>query len=230
MGMTAGASAIYLGGSGASMAAAGGMHAGGAAGEAAVDVATEVGRLAAPAFKAAGRSAYQAADMAASAYLMNKIRPAAMQVPVDYTGMPTGTASTTQESPDLNAMASGERDIMPDTGADRIALDAGSAIQRVMTPQGSPKNSAALRAMQQATLQLEREIAIMKEEGSVVVTQELIREKRIETQTAALSAEILRQMEQKQGYEKGTQAYADAQNLIQKKIYELLEEKNKPLV
>lgn len=230
VGMTAGASAIYLGGSGAAMASAGGMHAGGAAGEAAVDVATEVGRMAAPVFKAAGRSAYQAADMAASAYLMNKIRPAAMQVPVDYTGMSTGTASTTHETSAPNAVASGERDTMPDTGSDRIAQDAGSAIQRIMTPQGSPRNSAALRAMQQATLQLEREIAVMKEEGSVVVTQELIREKRIETQTAALSAEILRQMEQKQGYEKGTQAYTDAQNLIQKKIYELLEEKNKPLV
>ena len=230
VGMTAGASAIYLGGSGAAMAAAGGMHAGGAAGEAAVDVATEVGRMAAPAFKAAGRSAYQAADMAASAYLMNKIRPAAMQVPVDYTGMSTGTVSTTHETFAPNAMASGERDTVPDTGSDRIAQDAGSAIQRIMTPQGSPRNSAALRAMQQATLQLEREIAVMKEEGSVVVTQELIREKRIETQTAALSAEILRQMDQKQGYEKGTQAYADAQNLIQKKIYELLEERNKPLV
>lgn len=230
VGMTAGASAIYLGGSGAAMAAAGGMHAGGAAGEAAVDVSTEVGRMAAPAFKAAGRSAYQAADMAASAYLMHKIRPAAMQVPVDYTGMSTGTVSTTYETSAPNAMASGERDTVPDTGSDRIAQDAGSAIQRIMTPQGSPRNSAALRAMQQATLQLEREIAVMKEEGSVVVTQELIREKRIETQTAALSAEILRQMEQKQGYEKGTQAYADAQNLIQKKIYELLEEKNKPLV
>lgn len=230
VGMTAGASAIYLGGSGAAMAAAGGMHAGGAAGEAAVDVSTEVGRLAAPAMKAAGRSAYQAADMAASAYLMNKIRPAAMQVPVDYTGLPAGTANTTHETSASNNMAFGERNTVPDTGSDRIAMDTGSAIQRVMTPQGNPKNSAALRAMQQATLQLEREIAIMKEEGSAVVTQELIRQKRIETQTAALSAEILRQMEQKQGYEKGTQAYADAQNLIQKKLYELLEEKNKPLI
>lgn len=230
VGMTAGASAIYLGGSGAAMAAAGGMHAGGAAGEAAVDVATEVGRLAAPALKTVGRSAYQAADMAASAYLMNKIRPAAMQVPMDYAGLPAGTTNTTHEPPDPHVMVSGERDVMPNTQSDRIAQDAGSAIQRVMTPQGSPRNSVALRAMQQATLQLEREIAVMREEGSVVVTQELIREKRIETQTAALSAEILRQMEQKQGYEKGTQAYADAQNLIQKKIYELLEEKNKPLV
>lgn len=229
-GVAGGSTAIYLGGSGAAMAAAGGMHAGGAAGEAVVDVSTEIGRLAAPVMKSAGRSAYQAADMAASAYLMNKIRPAAMQVPVDYAVHPAGTTDTTHEPPGQNVMASGEADMVPDMGPDRVAWDAAGAIQQVVTLQGSPKNSVALRAMKQATLQLEREIAVMKEEGAVAVTQELIREKRIETQTAALSEEILRQMEQKSGYEKGTQAYTDAQNLIREKIREMLENKNKPLV
>lgn len=229
-GIAAGSAAIYLGGSGAAMASAGGMHAGGAAGEAMVDVSTEVGRLAAPVMKSAGRSAYQAADMAASAYLMNKIRPAAMQVPVDYAGQAAATDTAFQESSQSGVMIPPERDVGLGAEPDRIALDAGSAIQRVITPQGSPKNSVALRAMQQATLQLEKEIAVMKEEGTVTVTQEFIRKKRIETQTAALSAEILKQMEQKSGYEKGTQAYTDAQSLIQKKIYEMLEDKNKPLV
>ena len=121
---------------------------------------------------------------------------------------------------------------MPDSeiGTDQIAMDTGSVICRVITPQGSPKNSVALRAMQQATMRLEKEIAVMKEEGAVAVTQELICKKRIETQTAVLSAEILKQMEKKQGYEKGSQAYAEAESLIQKKISEMLEEKNKPLV
>lgn len=229
-GMAGGSAAIYLGGSGAAMAAAGGMHAGGAAGEAVVDVSTEIGRLAAPVMKSAGRSAYQAADMAASAYLMNKIRPAAMQVPMDYAVHPAGTTDTTYEPFGQNVTVSGEADMVPDMGPDRVAWDAASAIQQVVTSQGNPKNSVALRAMKQATLQFEREIAVMKEEGAVAVTQELIREKRIETQTAALSAEILRQMEQKSGYEKGTQAYTDAQNLIREKIREMLENKNKPLV
>ena len=70
----------------------------------------------------------------------------------------------------------------------------------------------------------------MKEEGTVDVTQDLIRKKRIAVQTEALSAEILRRMEQKSGYEKGTQAYKEAQALIMKKISDILEEKNKPLV
>ena len=125
-----------------------------------------------------------------------------MQVAVDYAVHPAGTTDTTHEPPGQNVMASGEVDMVPDMGPDRVAWDAASAIQQ----------------------------AVMKEEGAVAVTQELIREKRIETQTAALSEEILRQMEQKSGYEKGTQAYTDAQNLIREKIREMLENKNKPLV
>ncbi len=226
-GMTAGSAAVYLGGSGAAMATAGGMYAGGAVGEAAVDISTEIGRSASPAIRMAGRSAYQAADMAASAYLMHKIRPAAMQVPMDYIGQAAGIVSGT--------VGEGEEWYQEDMlnvniGTDRIAIDAGNAIQGVITFQGSPKNSAALRAMQRATLQLEREIAVMKEEGTVDVTQDLIRKKRIAVQTEALSAEILRRMEQKSGYEKGTQAYKEAQALIMKKISDILEEKNKPLV
>lgn len=227
VGMAAGSAAVYLGGSGAAMAAAGGMYAGGAAGEAAVDISAEIGRKAAPAVRMAGRNAYQAADMAASAYLMHRICPAAMQIPVDYTGQAAGIVPGT-----VGDGEEGYQEDLPNVniGTDRIAVDAGNAIQGVITFQGSPKNSAALRAMQQATLQLEREIAVMKEEGTIDVTQDLIRNKRIAVQTEALSAEILRRMEQKSGYEKGTQAYKEAQDLIMKKISEILEEKNKPLV
>lgn len=206
------------------------MHAGGAAGEAAVDISAEISRAAAPAIRSAGRSAYQAADMAASAYLMHKIRPAAMQVRADGAQHFTDMADEPSAGNVLNGTGYQENSAASDVGTDQIAMDAGSAICRVVTPQGSPKNSVALRAMQQATMQLEKEIAVMKEEGAVAVTQELIRKKRIETQTAALSAEILKQMEKKQGYEKGSQAYAEAESLIQKKISEMLEEKNKPLV
>lgn len=229
-GMAAGSAAIYLGGSGAAMAAAGGMHAGGAAGEAMIDVSAEISRAAAPAVRSAGRSAYQAADMAASAYLMHKIRPAAMQVPADYTAQHAAVADIPLSENIQQGVAYEEDATGMDIGNDRIIADAGNAIRRVVTPQGSTKNSIALRAMQQATVQLEKEIAMMKEEGAVAVTQELIRKKRVEAQTAALSAEILRQMEKKSGYEKGTHAYAEAENLIRNKVSEMLEDKNKPLV
>ena len=232
VGMTAGAAAVYLGGSGTAMAAAGGMHTGGAAGEAAVDISAEISRAAAPAIRSAGRSAYQAADMAASAYLMHKIRPAAMQVRADGAQHFTDMADAPSAGNVQSEAGYRENSVVPDSeiGTDQIAMDTGSVICRVITPQGSPKNSVALRAMQQATMRLEKEIAVMKEEGAVAVTQELICKKRIETQTAVLSAEILKQMEKKQGYEKGSQAYAEAESLIQKKISEMLEEKNKPLV
>ncbi len=229
-GMTAGSAAIYLGGSGVAMAAAGGMHAGGTAGEAMIDVSAEISRAAAPAVRSAGRSAYQAADMAASAYLMHKIRPVAMQVPADYTAQHAATADIPLTENLQQGVIYGEDAAGMDIRSDQIVADAGNAIRRVVTPQGSPKNSVALRAMQQATVQLEKEIAVMKEEGAVAVTQELIRKKRVETQTSVLSAEILRQMEKEPGYEKGTQAYAEAEKLIRSKVSEMLKEKNKPLV
>lgn len=229
-GMTAGAAAIYLGGSGTAMAAAGGMHAGGAAGETAVDVSAEISRVATPAIRSAGRSVYQAADMAASAYLMHKIRPAAMQIQTDYMQYSAQAAEILSAGNVQAEAAYQENRVVPDIGSEQIAMDAGSAIQRVITPQGSLKSSIALRAMQQATMQLEKEIAVMKEEGTIAITQEMIRKKRIDAQTAALSAEILKQMEKKFGYKKGTQAYVDAESLIRKRISEMLEDKNKPLI
>lgn len=229
-GMAAGSAAIYLGGSGAAMAAAGGMHAGGTVGEAMIDVSAEISRAAAPAVRSAGRSAYQAADMAASAYLMHKIRPAAMQAPADYTAQHAAAADVPLPENIQQGVAYEEGAAGMGIGSDQIVADAGNAIRRVVTPQGSPKNSVALHAMQQATVQLEKEIAVMKEEGVVAVTQELIRKKRVEAQTAALSAEILRQMEKEPGYEKGTQSYAEAEKLIRSKVSEILKEKNKPLV
>lgn len=233
MGATAGSAAIYLGGSGAALATAGGMNAGGVIGETAVDIAAETGRAA----LSVGHRSYQAADMAASAYLMRRIQPAAMQVSANYsaqgnidngpeeshTVMEAGAALGDFDKTVANSV--GEASIQQ-----RILSDTGSVIQSVMTSKGGPKNSTALRAIQQANLQLEKEIAVMREEGSVVVTQELIREKRIEKQTEALSAEIMGQMERTCGYEKGSQIYMQAESAIREKIQEILKNRDKPII
>lgn len=169
--------------------------------------------------------------MAASAYLMNKIRPAAMQVSVHKeTVLDTGSMMGDVGAPVLNIE---ETEMVSGTtlrSGKQIQADAAYAVQEILSMEGTMKNSTALRAMQQANLQAEKEIAVMREESKVALTEELIRTKRIETQTAALSEAILLQLEKKAGYERGSEDYVNAANMIQERVKQILEDKNRPLV
>lgn len=231
LGAVAGGSAVFLGASAVALSSAGGIQAGGSAGEVAVDASIEAGRIAGAAVRNGGKRIYQAADMAASAYLMNKIRPAAMQVSVHKeTVLDTGSMMGDVGAPVLNIeeteMASGTTL----RSGKQIQADAAYAVQEILSMEGTMKNSTALRAMQQANLQAEKEIAVMREESKVALTEELIRTKRIETQTAALSEAILLQLEKKAGYERGSEDYVNAANMIQERVKQILEDKNRPLV
>ncbi len=231
LGAVAGGSAVFLGASAVALSSAGGIQAGGSAGEAAVDASIEAGRIAGPAVRNGGKRIYQAADMAASAYLMNKIRPAAMQVSIQKeTVLDTGSTTDDMGTPVLNIE---ETETVSGTALrseKQIQADAAYAVQKILSMEGTMKNSTALRAMQQANLQAEKEIAVMREESKVVLTEEVIRTKRIETQTAALSEAILLQLEKKAGYERGSEDYANAANMIQERVKQILEDKNRPLV
>ena len=231
LGAVAGSSAVFLGTSAAALSSAGGIRAGGSAGELAVDASIEAGRITGSAVRSGGQRIYQAADMAASAYLMNKIRPAAMQVSLQTANVPdAGSAMGALDAPPLNKE---ETEFVSGTvlrSGKQIQADASYAVQEILSVEGALNNSTALRAMQQANLQAEKEIAVMREEGKVALTEELIRTKRIETQTTALSEAILLQLEKKAGYERGSKDYENAANMIRERVKQILEDKNRPLV
>ena len=231
LGAIAGGSAVFMGASAVALSSAGGIRAGGSVGESAVDASIEVGRIAGSAVRNGGKRIYQAADMAASAYLMNKIRPAAMQVSFQTGTVPDTTgAMGTVDVPILNKE---ETEIASGTGlrsSKQIQADAAFVIQEILSVEGAMKNSTALRAMQQANLQAEKDIAVMREENKVILTEELIRTKRVETQTTALSEVILLQLEKKVGYERGSEDYENAAKMIQERVKQILDDKNRPLV
>ncbi len=224
LGVISGGAAVFLGPSATILSSAAGMQAGGSAGELAVDASIGAGRIA----KAGGKRIYQAADMAASAYVMNKIRPIAMRVPFQ-----TDDGSATGSEEEVPIVDKEEIENTDGTGArsvQQIQADAFYAVQDILSVEGTMKNSTALRAMQQANLQAEKEIAVMREEGKVVLTEEIIRTKRIEAQTAALSEAILLRLEKRAGYDRSSEDYENAANMIKKRVEQILEDKDRPLV
>lgn len=224
-GTIAGGSAVFLGASASALSAAGGLHSGGTVGELSVDAvvgAMELGRKSAPALKRAGKSAYTAADMAASAYLMNRVRPMAMQMPL----YKEETEFATENMEEINMSAEDQKTY----GKQKIQADVFYAVQRILSTEGALKNSTAIRAMQQANLKAEKEIAIIKEENVVCVTEEMIREKRIQAQADALSETIISQLVACKGYEKDSAGYQEAVKITQEKVKQILEEKNRPLL
>lgn len=233
-GAVLGSSAVFLGASGVAMAASGGIHVGGSIGETAVDLTTSAARLARPVARGVGNATYHAADMAASAYLMHKIRPAAMQVSMDLGNVPFSMPDEDGPLPEegntpVIVTGTGNGQDTPDINA-RIIFDTNNVIARTISTRGTPRNSTMLHALQQANVQLERELAVAREEGSVMLTEETIRERRAALQTGYLTAEIMAQMEATEGYQRNTEAYAKAEELIRGKIEALLAERDKPLI
>lgn len=231
-GAVAGSASVFLGGSGSAMAAAGGLLAGGSAGEAAVDLSVGAARVVKPTAAKVGKAAYHAADMAASAYLMQKIRPAAMQVPLDM-----GRPLPPQQDDISSAVAENVETVadMPESGykamdvMTRVVSDAQNVITRAMSPKGNARSSSMLRMLQLANIEIEREIAVLREEG-VALTEEAIRNKRISVQENMLTEQFMAQLEYTAGYQKDTEEYVEAEKLIREKIGALLAERDKPMI
>lgn len=254
-GMIGGSSAVFLGGSAVAMAAAGGIRAGGDAAEAAVDAAQGTGRVIRRGAGAAGRGAYHAAEMAASAYLMRKIVPAAVQVQIDGfmpdggragmavpPGMPhsPGTAPSATAQPgkaevqDSHSQAQGvvaeaEDMAMAENVRAGIAYDVSRAIEKAVSMDGDVMSGSMLHVLQRANVRLEREVAIMREEGTSHVAEEAIRERRAAIRTEMLSEAIIASME-KMGYQRGTEEHADVEELVREKVRRIFEESEKPLM
>ncbi len=138
LGVISGGAAVFLGPSATILSSAAGMQAGGSAGELAVDASIGAGRIA----KAGGKRIYQAADMAASAYVMNKIRPIAMRVPFQ-----TDDGSATGSEEEVPIVDKEEIENTDGTGArsvQQIQADAFYAVQDILSVEGTMKNSTAL--------------------------------------------------------------------------------------
>lgn len=254
-GAIGGSSAIFLGGSAVAMAAAGGIRAGGNVGEAAVDTVQGAGQIICRGAGAAGRRAYRTAEMAASSYLIGKMMPAAVQVRVGG-GMPgdagtdtdTSAAVILDQNPvstkavrpepevmvmDSPSVASDEtvevRDVTETEGMKaQIAYDVRRAVEGVMSREGDVVSGSMLHVLQRANIRLEREVAVMREEAAVL-TEDVIRKRRAAIRTEMLSEAIVARMEEL-GYQKGTEEYADAEELVWKKVRELFDESEKPLI
>lgn len=223
-GTAAGAASLFLGPSGAVLAAAGGIKAGGSIGETAVDAAAVLGGAAGPAIRSAGIRIQQAAD----AHLEHRTRQG---VPLPAVSGPS--APPTAEPFVDTQVYSGQpgADTVPvNISMAQVAADANAALQNVMTASGNIKSGMVLRAMQQANIQLEKEMAVLQEESGEPVTMDVLRERRIVIQTEAVSRVILQQMQQGLGYGQGSDAYAKAESYVRDKVKGLFESRDKPLV
>lgn len=220
-----GASAVFLGGSGSAIAAAGGIRAGSVIGETAVDLSISAVDAVKPAASRTGKAAYHAADMAASAYLMQKIRPIAMQVSMDIGDMASAGQETLTDEIQASIDLEGEK---PEIHSQIIA-DTQNVIAKAISSNGGIRNSSVLYVLQQANLELEREIAVLREEGTEM-TDEEIRNRRVCMQKDMLTINLMEQLEHIAGYQKGTVSYAEAEKLLREKIEELLMERDKPII
>lgn len=223
-GTAAGAASLFLGPSGAVLAAAGGIKAGGSIGETAVDAAAVLGGVSGPAIRSAGTRIQQAAD----AYREHRTRQG---VPSSAVFGP-GASPTAEPFLDTQVLSGqpGADTVSADISMAQVAADANAALRNVMTASGNIKSGMVLRAMQQANIQLEKEMAVLQEESGEPVSMDVLRERRIVIQTEAVSRAILQQMQQGLGYGQGSDAYTKAENYVRDKVKGLLESRDKPLV
>ena len=111
----------------------------------------------------------------------------------------------------------------------QIVSDTQNVITRAISLKGNAKSGSLLRVLQQANIEFEREIAVLREEGTVL-TEDTIRNKRISIQENMMTEEFMTQLEYTAGYQKDTEEYAEAEKLIRERIGALLTERDKPLV
>ena len=111
----------------------------------------------------------------------------------------------------------------------QIAYDVSRVIGDAVSQGGDVVSGSMLHVLQRANIRLEREIAVMREEGAFLVTEEVIRERRAAIRIQMLSEAIVDSME-RMGYQKGTEEYAEAEELVREKIGRIFEENEKPLI
>lgn len=216
-GAALGGASVFIGPSGAALAAAGGMEVGGVLGEAAVDRAVSAGSSVNQAY----HSVKNFGSGIASQAVLNYVQPAAASVELPFDNPVPMPESRLDE--DISQPLQ-----QPNLSKKKIQTDANNAFFKVLDLEGSMKNSGALQALKEANVSVEKYIVSMKEEN-IQVSKEIEVEKRIEAQTEALVQEVMKQMETSQEYKKGTPGYEMSKALILEKVHEIVERNNQLL-
>lgn len=171
--------------------------------------------------------------------------PSSVDVPaMSYQGEPvhqqqsTNRSVTAQEMGE-NAMRSGNTADTPQPVVSEqevkqrviteIEYDSTQAIKKVIAPSGELRTSAALLALERANIETEKYVAAVRETQGINLTQQQERAKRIELQTDFMTEEVMKKLTLHPDYEKGTEKFNSAMEIIREKVRTIVEQQNKDI-
>ncbi len=171
--------------------------------------------------------------------------PSSVDVPaMPYQGEPvhqqqsTNRSVTAQEMGE-NAMRSGNTADTPQPVVSEqevkqrviteIEYDSTQAIKKVIAPSGELRTSAALLALERANIETEKYVAAVRETQGINLTQQQERAKRIELQTDFMTEEVMKKLTLHPDYEKGTEKFNSAMEIIREKVRTIVEQQNKDI-
>lgn len=108
-----------------------------------------------------------------------------------------------------------------------VEQESADALQKVLSPSGNLRTSTAIMALERANIETEKYLAVLRETGTAEVTRKQEREKRIEFQTKFVTEEVLKKLSLQPDYEKGTEKYQTAEEIVHEKVRAIVEERNK---
>lgn len=112
---------------------------------------------------------------------------------------------------------------------EEIEQDSIRALQKVFSPAGMFKSSVALTALERANVEAEKYFATLRETGAPELTRKQEIEKRVDFQTRCITEEVLDSLSISPDYEKGTENYRKAEEIIHTKVRMIVEKRNKDL-
>lgn len=133
-----------------------------------------------------------------------------------------GSAASSQEVP-------GNVEVIQQQVVTEIERDSAGALKKVIAPSGELRTSAALQALERANIETERYLAAVRETRGIQLNQRQEREKRIELQTEYMTEEVLKKLSVQPEYEKGSEKYRVAQEMIREKVRAIVEKQNKDI-
>ena len=110
-----------------------------------------------------------------------------------------------------------------------VEYDSTQAIKKVIASSGELRTSAALMALERANIETEKYVAAVKETQGINLTQQQERAKRIELQTDFMTEEVMKKLILHPDYEKGTDKFHSAMEIIRKKVHTIVEQQNKDI-
>ena len=112
---------------------------------------------------------------------------------------------------------------------EEIEQDSIRALQKVFSPAGMFKSSVALTALERANVEAEKYFATLRETGAPELTRKQEIEKRVDFQTRCITEEVLDSLSISSDYEKGTENYRKAEEIIHTKVRIIVKKRNKDL-